>query len=218
MSRLGRLGDFSVPGEHLPGDQDGFHVRQFLDFQPAARQLDYLPGDHHEFHVPPRFCVQPTPQQLESLPGDHHGFHVRRAKCFNQLVGNWKASKVTTMRSTFSFAEAFNQPLGNWDVSQMMWPYAGRERHIKHRCLERLKTNKIPKGKIGDKPEQRILNTENIGDKASSCLDRKPQQKLCFFLANIGPLWVWGCASTNPSLSNMGSMVVTWKAVQLPSG
>ena len=29
----------------------------------------------------------------------------------------------------------------------------------------------------GDKPEQRIVSAENIGDKANSSLDRKPQRK-----------------------------------------
>ena len=41
---------------------------------------------------------------------------------------------------------------------------------------------------IGDKPEQRLLSVENIEDKASSSLDRKPQQKIStsvFFWQNL---------------------------------
>ena len=39
------------------------------------------------------------------------------ASSFNQPIGNWSVSKVTTMRSMFSDAVSFNHSLDEWDVS-----------------------------------------------------------------------------------------------------
>ena len=44
-------------------------------------------------------------------------FHV--ARDFNQPIGNWDTSKVTTMNSMFRRAVNFNQPIGNWDTSKV---------------------------------------------------------------------------------------------------
>jgi len=41
------------------------------------------------------------------------------AQAFNQPIGNWTVSNVTTMEYMFHSAKAFNQPIGNWDVSNV---------------------------------------------------------------------------------------------------
>ena len=38
---------------------------------------------------------------------------------FNQPIGNWDVSKVTTLDGTFAGASSFNQPLNDWDVSNV---------------------------------------------------------------------------------------------------
>jgi surface protein len=41
------------------------------------------------------------------------------ADAFNQNIGNWNVSNVTTMDSMFWAATAFNQDIGNWDISSL---------------------------------------------------------------------------------------------------
>ena len=41
------------------------------------------------------------------------------AEFFNQPIGNWDVSNVTTMRYMFFQATSFNQPIGDWDVSNV---------------------------------------------------------------------------------------------------
>ena len=38
---------------------------------------------------------------------------------FNQPIGTWDTSKVTTMAAMFGNAFNFNQPIGNWDTSNV---------------------------------------------------------------------------------------------------
>ncbi len=38
---------------------------------------------------------------------------------FNQAIGNWDVSNVTSMAGMFKLADSFNQPLDNWDVSKV---------------------------------------------------------------------------------------------------
>jgi len=38
------------------------------------------------------------------------------ALAFNQPIGNWDVSKVTTMERMFHFATAFNKDLSNWKL------------------------------------------------------------------------------------------------------
>ena len=41
------------------------------------------------------------------------------ATSFNQPIGNWVTSSVTTMTQMFRSAISFNQPIGNWDTSRV---------------------------------------------------------------------------------------------------
>ena len=42
-------------------------------------------------------------------------FH--KAHLFNQTIGHWDVTKVTTMEGMFSHAQSFNQAVGDWFVS-----------------------------------------------------------------------------------------------------
>ena len=39
------------------------------------------------------------------------------ASVFNQNIGSWNTSKVTTMESMFTFTNAFNQNIGSWNTA-----------------------------------------------------------------------------------------------------
>jgi hypothetical protein len=46
------------------------------------------------------------------------------ASNFNQAIGTWNVSGVTDMRGVFYEATKFNQAIGNWDVSKVTDTYA----------------------------------------------------------------------------------------------
>ena len=41
------------------------------------------------------------------------------ANAFNQPLGSWNTSAVTTMKRMFRKAKAFNHPVGSWDTSSV---------------------------------------------------------------------------------------------------
>jgi surface protein len=41
------------------------------------------------------------------------------ASTFNQAIGNWNTSSVTTMQGMFNGASTFNQDIGNWNTSNV---------------------------------------------------------------------------------------------------
>ena len=41
------------------------------------------------------------------------------AENFNQPIGNWNVSNVTTMKAMFNNAANFNQPIGSWITSKV---------------------------------------------------------------------------------------------------
>ena len=98
--------------------------------------------------LPPRFRQTPSPppnmekmaaiyQAFNQPPStgiprldvqrDQYALYVSGPSAFNQPIGNWDVSSVTSMHAMFSNASSFNQPIGDWNVSavtnmpEMFW-------------------------------------------------------------------------------------------------